>query len=158
MSERLALMRARLLEPLFITSVCLYTANTRLVGHLTSASPFFRNHFNDPLLVPCALPPLLCLVSLLGVRKDRRDASGFEVILCLLVWSAMFEVLGPSMFQAATGDFRDIAAYWVGGGGSWLYWRCSRRRKALSTSAVASGSSLTGRSSRPRPGRRPFGG
>ncbi len=145
--------RVHLLEPLFLTCVCLYAANTWFAGHYTSALPFFRNHFNDLLLVPCALPPLLAILSLLGIRRECGAASGREILLCLLVWSLAFEVLGPRLFDHTTGDLYDIIAYWTGGGCAWLYWKSPRRRRALHGSATTSGGSPTYRCRSRGPGR-----
>jgi hypothetical protein len=46
-----------------------------------------------------------------------------EVLLHLLIWSLMFEWLGPCYFRRGTADVLDVLAYSAGGIGAWLFWR-----------------------------------
>jgi hypothetical protein len=110
-------------DRLFLTSVALYAANRwALKPALPAGETFFRGHFNDLLVIPCALPPLLLLHRRLGLRRDDGPPRADEVALHLLVWSIFFEALAPLFVASAKGDPLDVVAYCAGGLASWLYW------------------------------------
>ena len=72
--------------------------------------------------MPCALPPLLFLQRRLGLRTDDRVPSPGEITLYLIVWSVLFEVIGPHITRRATGDPLDVIAYVMGGIVAGLWW------------------------------------
>jgi hypothetical protein len=84
---------------------------------------FFRNWFNDLLLIPCALPPLLLLHRWLKLRRHDEAPTAAEVFGHLAFWSVLFEVAGPHMMRGVTGDWRDVIAYTVGAVIALIYWR-----------------------------------
>lgn len=94
---------------------------------------FFRNHFNDLLLIPCAMPILLRLHHLFGWRDDRPPTAA-EIGGHLLLWCVLFEGAGPRLMRHATGDWLDVAAYLAGGTLSWFVWNHRRLQPALSQS------------------------
>jgi len=99
---------------LFLLCCSLYSINRWLVKpHVHSA--FLRNHFNDLLLIPCALPPVLLAQRCLGLRANDDMPAATEIGLHLLIWSILFEAAGPHIFRWATGDPWDLVAYFVGG-------------------------------------------
>ncbi len=106
----------------FCVSVACYAANRFLVLALWHRpEAFWRGHFNDLFLVPCALPPLLLAFRVLGLRS-RDDAPGAgEVLFHLALWSLLFEVVGPRAGKG-TGDFWDVAAYAIGALAAWSWW------------------------------------
>jgi hypothetical protein len=107
-----------------------YMANRWVLKpHIHSA--FFHGYFNDLLLIPCALPPVLWLHRRLGLRKHDDPPRTSEVLFHLAVWSALFEWIGPHLVRHATGDPLDVAAYGAGAGFALIYWRISRLRFAL---------------------------
>lgn len=108
-------------DPVFLVALALFASNELLLKQLSSA-PFIHHHFNDLLLIPCALPPLLQLHATLGLRTNPAAPRAAEVIGHLIVWSMLFEFVGPQLAQHATGDTRDVACYWLGGGLAWLAW------------------------------------
>lgn len=113
-------------DGLFLLACSLYAINRCGVSpHAHSA--FLRGHFNDLLLMPCALPPLLLLQRRLKLRTHDRMPSAGEIALYLAVWSILFEVIGPHIMRRATGDPWDVAAYVAGGIVAGLWWN----RRAL---------------------------
>ena len=89
-------------DGLFLIACLLYAVNRwGFVPHTHSA--FLRGHFNDLLLIPCALPLLLLFQRRLGLRTDDRMPTAWEVTLYLAVWSLLFEVIGPHIIRRATG-------------------------------------------------------
>lgn len=108
-------------DPLFLSCCCLYALNRWAVKPwLTSG--FFHDHFNDLLLIPCALPPVLWLERKLGVRTHDAMPEWREIAYLLVVWSILFELAGPHLMRV-TGDIRDAIAYAVGGALAGLFWR-----------------------------------
>jgi hypothetical protein len=86
-------------------------------------SSFLRFWFNDLLLVPCAVPVVFWLFRLLHLRENDDPPALFDLAWILIVWSILFEWLGPKITTRATGDWRDVLMYWSGGMFAWLFWR-----------------------------------
>lgn len=85
---------------------------------------FLRNQFNDVLLIPCALPPLLLAQRRLKLREHDLAPTPTEIIFHLVVWSILFEWLGPHLMPWTVGDPWDVVAYCSGGlvAGLWWWW------------------------------------
>ena len=112
-----------LTDPLFLVASSLYALNRWVLkAHFHNA--FLHNHFNDLLLIPCALPPLLLMQRWLKLRPHDRFPEIGEVALYLAVWSILFEVLGPWIIPWTVGDPWDVVAYIVGGAmaAGWWHW------------------------------------
>lgn len=99
-------------DPLCLASCALYVANCWLWKPHTH-SVFLRAHFNDLLLIPCALPLILWLHRRLGWRTHDRPPEAAEVTLHFCVWALVAEVLAPSLIDV-TGDVFDVLAYTAG--------------------------------------------
>ena len=108
-------------DPLFLVTCSLYALN-RWVLKPHIPSPFLHNHFNDVLLIPCALPPLLWMQRRLRLRQHDQLPTPGEIALYLAVWSVLFEVIGPHIIPWAVGDPWDVVAYVVGGILAGLWW------------------------------------
>ena len=109
-------------DPLFLASCSLYALNRWVVKpHLHGV--FFHSWFNDLLLIPSALPPLLLLHRWLGLRSHEASPSVCEVVTHLVGWSVLFEAIGPHLVRRATGDVWDVLAYAMGAAAAWLWWR-----------------------------------
>lgn len=102
-----------------------YATNRWLIpAHLKTA--FLRNHFNDLLFIPAALPLMLWLERRLGLRDNDAPPDWIEVVLHLVVWSIAAEVVGPRLFKHAVGDIWDVAAYTAGAIVSLAIWQLPR--------------------------------
>ncbi|MDB6065068.1 MAG: Methyltransferase type 12 [Pedosphaera sp.] len=112
-------------DPLFLLCCCCYALNRWWIKpHFHSA--FFHNWFNDLLLIPCALPPLLLVHDRLGLRARNTPPSALEIAGHLIGWSVLFEVIGPHIMRT-TGDPWDVVAYATGALPAWLWWRWFHR-------------------------------
>jgi hypothetical protein len=110
-----------LADPLFTVTCGLYALNRwGLKPHVHSA--FLHNQFNDLLLIPCALPPLLLIQRWLGLRGHDHLPSAGEITLYLAVWSVLFEVAGPRLMPWTVGDPWDVLAYVAGAVLAGLWW------------------------------------
>jgi hypothetical protein len=112
-------------DRLFLAGCSLYAVNRWLVlPHVRNR--FLHGHFNDLLLIPCALPPLLWMQRSLGLRQNDDVPSFAEISLYLLVWSVLFEAIGPHIMRRVTGDPLDVVAYIVGGLLAGVWWNRAR--------------------------------
>jgi hypothetical protein len=109
------------LDRLCLLACCSYAINRWVVKPHTH-NPFLRYHFNDVLLIPCALPPLLLLQRWMNLRRHDRPPNAAEIAFHLVIWSILFEVIGPHIISRATGDPWDVVSYVAGGGLAWLWW------------------------------------
>ena len=109
-------------DPLFLLTCSLYALN-RWVLKPWIHNGFLHDHFNDLLLIPCALPPLLLMQRWLRLRGDDRPPAASEIGLYVVVWSVLFEVVGPWIMPWTTGDAWDVVAYIVGGVLAGLWWQ-----------------------------------
>jgi len=108
-------------DGLFLLGCSFYALNRWLVApHVPSA--FLRGHFDDLLLIPCALPVLLWMQRKLGLRKHDQMPMWNEIALYLIVWSVLFELIGPHLMPWTVGDSRDVVAYVAGGLVAGLWW------------------------------------
>jgi hypothetical protein len=67
----------------------------------------------------------------LRLRPHDQVPSTGEIALYLVVWSLLFEVIGPHIMRRAVGDPWDIVAYTLGGifAGVWWHQRRFIRRR-----------------------------
>jgi hypothetical protein len=112
---------AYLRDPLFLFSCALYALNRWIVKPQLHFA-FFHSWFNDVLLIPCALPPLLLAHRWLGLRSHDALPSPSEIATHLIGWSVLFEVIGPHIMRGTTGDPWDVLAYATGAGAALLWW------------------------------------
>lgn len=112
-------------DPLFLICCAAYALNRwMLKPHLHSA--FLHSHFNDFLLIPCALPPVLLLQRCFKLRCHDAPPRPGEILFQLLIWSVLFEWIGPHLLPHVTGDLGDVLAYASGGLLAGLWWRRSQ--------------------------------
>ena len=77
--------------------------------------PFLKNHFNDVLFIPAALPVLVWAHWKLGLRREEGPPTPGEVAFHWVLWSLTVEGLAPLLSRRATADLWDVVAYGVGG-------------------------------------------
>ncbi len=114
-------------DRLFLAACSLYALNRWLLKPRFH-SRFLHDHFNDLLLIPCALPPLLLLQRWLKLRTDDQLPTPGEIALYLVVWSILFEWIGPHLMPWTVGDPWDVVSYIVGGVLAGLWWHRAQLR------------------------------
>jgi hypothetical protein len=113
------------LDPLCVGGCALYALNRwGLKPHTHLA--LFQFWFNDALLIPCALPPVLLLQRWLSLRMHDDTPTLGEILGHLVFWSLLFEVIGPHWVRHATGDPLDVLAYALGALLAGAWWRRGR--------------------------------
>ncbi|HZQ47846.1 MAG TPA: class I SAM-dependent methyltransferase, partial [Verrucomicrobiae bacterium] len=115
-------------DPLFLLACALYATNRWLIKPHTHIA-FFHNWFNDTLLIPCALPPVLLAHALFRLRPRDAWPGFWEITGHLIGWSILFEWIGPHIMRT-TGDPWDAVAYFAGGYAALLWWRWDARSPA----------------------------
>ena len=108
-------------DPLCLSGCALYALNRWVVAP-RAHSVFFSGYFNDCLLIPCALPLFLQVQRLLGLRLHDEPPRTREIAFHLIVWSLLFEVVGPHLMKTV-GDPLDVVAYTVGALLAGCWWR-----------------------------------
>ena len=112
-------------DGLFLLCCCLYAFNRWYVKPRVQ-SPFMLFHFNDTLLIPCALPVLLFMQRRLKLRMTDELPTAGEIVLHLVVWSILFEAIGPHIMPGVVGDPWDVVSYTAGGILAWFWWHRTR--------------------------------
>lgn len=84
--------------------------------------PFLNGYFNDLLLIPCALPPLLWLHRRLKLRAHDEMPLPSEILLHLVVWCIICEWIGPHFVSRSIADPWDVVAYGAGALLAFLWW------------------------------------
>jgi hypothetical protein len=116
-------MRFRYLrDPLFLLAVALYVAN-RWWWKPEFGGFFLNGYFNDLLLIPAALPPILWLHHKAGWRSKDAPPSLLEITSHLVLWTFIAEVIGPHLKATSVADWADVAAYAAGALAAFLIWR-----------------------------------
>jgi hypothetical protein len=107
-------------DPLCVACCVLYALNRWILKpHI--ASVFLHGYFNDVLLIPCALPMMLWIQRQFGLRKTDAAPDAPEILFHLVIWSILFEWIGPHIMRV-TGDPLDAVAYTAGAIVAWLWW------------------------------------
>lgn len=102
-------------------AACLLYAVNRWFVLPHRGGAFLHGQFNDLLLIPAALPVVLWLQRLLRLREHDRPPLWSEIVIHLVVWSILFEGIGPLLLPV-TGDLLDLVAYAAGGVVSGFWW------------------------------------
>ena len=118
-------------DRLFQISLAVYALN-RLVlkshlgflnhSHLHFVWSFSHSHLDDLLLMPAALPVMLWVQRLLGLRKHDFAPSWPEMWSHLVIWSVMCKLVGPVLLHIGTPDPWDVAAFVFGGIAACYWW------------------------------------
>jgi hypothetical protein len=108
-------------DPLCLICCALYGLN-RWGLKPSVHSAFLRGQFDDLLLIPCALPVVLWMQRWLRLRNHDLPPTWGEIGFHIVVWSILFEAIGPHIMRV-TGDPLDVLAYAVGGAAAGCIWQ-----------------------------------
>jgi len=115
---------------MFLAAASGYALNRWLLKPLLPSS-FLHGHFADLLLIPAALPVVLWVQRLVGLRKHDYAPSWSEMVLHLALWSLICEFIGPHWLHHGTADVWDVVAYATGGVVACLWWNRPAQRIAF---------------------------
>src|SRR5690606_28641027 len=112
-------------DPLFICCVFLYFLNRFILKPQFSIA-FFHNSLNDVICIPFWVPIMLWLLRKTTLRHNDLPPQWHEILLPLIVWSAVFEMLLPQLPQfqgVAIADPTDVLCYVAGACIATLFWQ-----------------------------------
>jgi len=112
-------------DPLFLFCVGLYFTN-RLLLKPQMSNNFLRCHLNDLICIPFWVPIMLLLMRIFRLRRDDGPPESHEIVVPLVLWSAIFELWLPrtSFFAGlAVADYLDILWYAIGAVAAAFFWR-----------------------------------
>jgi hypothetical protein len=119
-------MRFRYLrDPLFLLVLTSYFVN-RLLLKPYLPNVISQSYWNDLICIPFWVPIQLFLARSLGLRPDDAPPRAHEILVPLLVWSALFELFLPytaSFRGVAIADPVDVLCYCAGALAAALAWR-----------------------------------
>jgi hypothetical protein len=119
-------------DRLCVMSLAAYAVNHLLVvpywggvvrAHAPWAWPFLHSHFDDLLLMPAALPVVLWLQRLMGLRSHDQPPGWVEMFLHLGIWSVMCKIVGPWYLHVGVADPWDVLFFTAGGVVAVMWWR-----------------------------------
>lgn len=111
-------------DPLFRCCVAIYLFN-RWVLKPAFDWTFLHGYLNDVICLPIWGTVVVAITARLGVRDRTAPPQGWELVVMLLIWSAMFEVWAPThpyLSKYTIGDPWDMLAYAAGGFASLMFW------------------------------------
>jgi hypothetical protein len=117
---------ALVLDPVCIAACASYATNRWLIGPHVSAA-WVHSWVDDAFLIPAALPLLLAMQRMLGLRQHGGPPTWTEILAHLAGWSLLFEYIGPMLNRRSTGDVWDVVAYTIGAVAAGCWWNSHRR-------------------------------
>jgi hypothetical protein len=111
-------------DPLFVFCVVLYFINRWWLKPLFPGG-FFSYYLNDLICIPFWVPIMVWGMHKLGLRDNDSPPQWDEILIPLLMWSALFEIWLPQtriFMHLAHSDPIDILAYATGACLATLFW------------------------------------
>jgi len=118
-------------DPLFLACLVAYWAH-RWLADSGMSTPFLRSHLNDVICIPFWVPIMVWITKTVGLRRHDCQPDAVEIVIPLLIWSALFEVIIPSQTQwhsPKTADPYDVLSYCLGSLGAAFFWKWYYRRR-----------------------------
>lgn len=112
-------------DPLFVCCFVLYFVN-RWVLKPWLPNTFSQNYLNDLICIPFWVPIMLWMMRRLRMRTDDAPPRASEILIPLILWSAVFELWVPrldSFRTLAFSDHVDILFYAIGALLAALFWK-----------------------------------
>ena len=120
-------------DHLFLITVSIYFLNRYIVKPLTVGRiSFFHSYLNDLICIPFWLPIVLFLTRLVRLRDHDEPPDFYELSFYLLIWSVMFEVVGPlygKYYNYPVADPWDVVCYALGCVIAGIYWNFEMRER-----------------------------
>ncbi len=131
-------MRFRYLTaPLFLFCLVLYFLNRFLIKRFVPGG-FFHDHLNDLICIPFWVPIMVLLLRKVGLRGNDDPPGADEILIPLVMWSAIFELYLPHVRhfeRLATADPTDILFYTLGALAASVIWQVTYRDRQRATAS-----------------------
>lgn len=112
-------------DPWFLCCVSIYACNA-VAEYVGASNQWVRSYLNDILIVPVFVPLILYVSRRLDARKTDDPPRLIEVVIPVVIWSAVFEVFLPAREgwrRLTFADEYDVVSYLLGGVISCWIWR-----------------------------------
>jgi len=122
---------AYLRDPLFLACLATYFAY-RWLNTNGLSTDWLRSYLNDLICLPFWVPMMVWAARMLGLRKHDGVPHPMELVVPLVLWTAIFEVVLPATRTwsgRAFADPHDVLCYAVGGLTSLWFWTWWYRRR-----------------------------
>jgi hypothetical protein len=129
---------AYLRDPLFLTCFFTYWIHRWLAGHGLSTE-LLRSHLNDVICVPFFVPMMLWASKRLGLRRHDGPPDAVEIVVPLIIWSALFAIVFPlqrDWHVPTIADPKDVLSYCLGAMIAAGFWKWHYRRREQQASQV----------------------
>jgi len=129
-------------DRLFLCSLPAYAVNRLIIlprfsgllhTRLPSVWSFLHSHLDDLLLMPVALPVILWVQRLTGLRTRDGTPTWSEMFTHLAIWAFMAKIVGPYYCHVGVADPWDLLYFTAGGIGACAWW--NRRAQPVATAA-----------------------
>jgi hypothetical protein len=112
-------------DPLFVACLIAYLVNRFWIREVVVGG-FWHSYFNDLICVPFSVPIMVTCTRWTGLRKHDDPPRPAEILVPLVVVSAVFEVLlpiVPDVSRFSHADPWDVVCYAAGATVASVYWR-----------------------------------
>jgi hypothetical protein len=119
-------------DPLFLVCFVIYWTHRVLASNGWSTE-LLRAHLNDLICVPFFVPMMVWASWRLGMRRHDGPPDAIEIVIPLIIWSALFEVVIPlheEWHVPTVADPKDVLAYSVGALIATVFWQSYYRTSA----------------------------
>ncbi len=117
-------------DPLFLVCFTAYWVHRWLAAHGLS-TPLLRAHLNDVICVPFFVPIMLWFNKRFGLRRHDGPPDAIEIVVPLIIWSALFEIVIPlerDWHVPTIADPKDVLSYCLGAMVAAAFWRWRYRQ------------------------------
>ena len=109
---------------MFLVCFFAYWAHRWLAG-IGMSNSLLRGHLNDVICIPFWLPMMLWANRKLRLRTHDRPPDSVEIVVPLMIWSALFEVVPLQQIWhiPTVADPYDVFSYSIGALAAAVFWR-----------------------------------
>ena len=90
------------------------------------STELLRSHLNDVICVPFFVPMMLWANKRLGLRRHDGPPDAVEIVVPLIIWSALFEIVIPlqrDWHVPTIADPKDVLSYCLGAMVAAAFWK-----------------------------------
>ena len=128
-----------LADPLFLVCLVLYFVNRCALKQVVEDG-FLHDHLNDLICIPFWVPIMVFLMRKVRLRGDDAPPRAEEILIPLVMWSAIFELYLPRLAYFAhlsVSDPLDVLCYTMGALLASVVWQVTYRDRGMHSEEAA---------------------